>query len=95
MLLTHLRLCRLIYLPDFITPICHPDDSSLTHAGSSCAQFSVRLLTLTQLDAISDLYFYELYACLYLYLSDSYIYWVGDGMIPIFNLLCNHPSVVT
>ena len=51
--------------------------------------------TFTRLDAIPVLSFYELYACLYLYLSDLYIYWVGDGMIPIFNLLCNHPSVVT
>ena len=44
---------------------------------------------------ISVLYSYGSYACLYLYPTDLYIYWVGDGTLPIFNLLCNHPSVVT
>ena len=73
----------------------YPDDSSLSRAGSSYAQSSIRLLTLTRLDVISALYFYVSYACLYLYLADLYIYWVGDGTIPIFNLLCNHPKGVT
>ena len=63
--------------------------------GSSCAQSSIQCFTFTRLDDISVLYFYSSYACLYLYRTDLYIYWVGDGMIPIFNLLCNHPSVVT
>ena len=44
---------------------------------------------------ISILYFYGSPVCLYLYCTDLYIYWVGDGTIPIFNLLFNHPSVVT
>ena len=61
--------------------------SSLSDDFTTCS--------LIRLDAISDLYFYELYACLYLYCTDLYIYWVGDGTFPIFNLLCNHPSVVT
>ena len=76
-------------------PNCLPND---LFAGSRYAQSStwfVSLISLTQLDVILVSYFYELYACLYLYLSDMYIYWVGDGTIPIFNLLCNHPSVVT
>ena len=78
--LTHLRLWRLVL------------------AGLRYAQFSTRfvsLLSLTRLDVILVLYFYDSYACLYLYLPYLYIYWVGDGTIPIFNLLCNHPSVVT
>ena len=70
-------------------------DSSLSRAGSSYAQSSFRLLTLTRLDVILVSYLYGLYACLYLYRPYLYIYWVGDGTIPIFNLLCNHPSVVT
>ena len=53
------------------------------------------LISLTQLDDILVSYLYGFYARLYLYLSYLYIYWVGDGMIPIFNLLCNHPSIVT
>ena len=56
---------------------------------------SFTLLSLTRLDVILVLHFYVSYACLYLYLSYLYIYWVGDGTIPIFNLLCNHPKVVT
>ena len=48
-----------------------------------------------QFVCISVLYSYGSYACLYLYRTDLYIYWVGDGTIPTFNLLCNHPSVVT
>ena len=44
---------------------------------------------------ISVLYSYGSYARLYLYCTNLYIYWVGDGTLPIFNLLCNHPSVVT
>ena len=71
------------------------DDSSLSRTGSSCAQFSTDPYSLTRLDAILVLYFYGSYASLYLYLSDLYIYWVGDGTFPIFNLLCNHPKVVT
>ena len=63
--------------------------------GSSYAQFSIWCFSLTQLDDIPVLYSYGLYASLYLYFLDLYIYWVGDGMLPIFNLLCNHPSVVT
>ena len=65
------------------------------HPSSSYAQSSTRCISLTQLDDISVSYVYASYASLYLYLSDLYIYWVGDGTIPIFNLLCNHPSVVT
>ena len=56
---------------------------------------SLSLVSLTRLDGILVSYFYSFYTCLYLYLSYLYIYWVGDGTIPIFNLLCNHPSVVT
>ena len=52
-------------------------------------------LTLFRFVSILVLYFYGSYACVYLYLSDVYIYWVGDGTIPIFNLLCNHPKGVT
>ena len=62
------------------------------------AQFSTRLLvscSLSRLDVILVLYSFSFYACMYLYLPDLYIYWVGDGTIPIFNLLCNHPKVVT
>ena len=76
-------------------PNCLPND---LFAGSRYAQSSTRfvsLISLTRLDVILVSYFYELYACLYLYLSDMYIYWVGDGTIPIFNLLCNHPKGVT
>ena len=75
-----------------------PDDSSLYLTGFRYAQSSTRFvyfLSLTRLDVISVSYLYGFYACLYLYLSYLYIYWVGDGTIPIFNLLCNHPSVVT
>ena len=54
-----------------------------------------RLPYIYRLDDILVSYLYGLYASLYLYSPDLYIYWVGDGMIPIFNLLCNHPSVVT
>ena len=71
---------------------------SLYLAGSRYAQFStqfVSLLSLTRLDVILVSYVYGLYACLYLYRLYLYIYWVGDGTIPIFNLLCNHPSVLT
>ena len=67
-------------------------------AGSRYAQFSTRRfvsVTLTRLDVILVSHSYGFYVCLYLYCTDLYIYWVGDGMIPIFNLLCNHPSVVT
>ena len=56
---------------------------------------SFPFLSLTRLDDILVSYFYGLYACLYLYHPDLYIYWVGDGTIPIFNLLCNHPKGVT
>ena len=72
---------RLFPVPDFVTPSLLPGSLSLT--------------SLTRLDDISVPYLYGFYACLYLYLSDLYKYWVGDGTIPIFNLLCNHPSVVT
>ena len=67
-------------------------------AGSRYAQFSTRfvpLLSLTRLDVISVSHLYGPCARLYLYLTYAYKYWVGDGTIPIFNLLCNHPSVVT
>ena len=67
-------------------------------AGSRYAQSSTRFVTLvspTRLDDILVSYLYDSYACLYLYSQYLYIYWVGDGTIPIFNLLCNHPSVVT
>ena len=91
---THpVRLCGLVSSPGL--RYAHVDDSSLSCAGSSYAQSSVRLLTLTRLDVILVSYFYGSYACLYLYLPYVYIYWVGDGTIPIFNLLCNHPSVLT
>ena len=80
-------------LPDYGTPTLY--DSSVTRAGSSYAQSSIRLLTLTRLDVVLVFYPYGPYACLYSYLPYLYIYWVGDGTIPIFNLLCNHPSVVT
>ena len=69
-----------------------------TLAGSRYAQSSTRfvsLLSLTRLDDILVSYLYGSYACLYLYYTDLYIYWVGDGTIPIFNLLCNHPKGVT
>ena len=58
--------------------VCYPNNSSLVPAGSSYAQSSIRLLTLTRLDDISVLYHYGLCASLYLYLSDLYIYWVGE-----------------
>ena len=67
-------------------------------AGSRYAQSSTRRFvstSLTRLDVILVFYLYSFYACLYLYFSYLYIYWVGDGTIPIFNLLCNHPTVVT
>ena len=67
-------------------------------AGFRYAQSSTRFvspLSLTRLDDILVSYLYGFYACLYLYLPYMYIYWVGDGTIPIFNLLCNHPSVLT
>ena len=72
---------RMIRLPVLLAPSSLPND------------FTV--YSLTRLDAISVLHFYALYACLYLYRTDLYIYRVGDGSLPIFNLLCNHPSVVT
>ena len=72
---------RMIHLPDFVTPSLLPDVSPL--------------VSLTRLDDILVSYHYSIYASLYLYRTDLYIYWVGDGTIPIFNLLCNHPSVVT
>ena len=75
------RTTRLFPVPVLLAPSLLPDDFTLC--------------SLTRLDAISVLYFYKLYACLYLYRTNLYIYWVGDGTIPIFNLLCNHPSVVT
>ena len=66
----------------------------LVHYAQSSTWF-VPLLSLTRLDDILVTYRYGLCARLYLYLLYLYIYWVGDGTIPIFNLLCNHPSVVT
>ena len=66
--------------------------------GLRYAQSSTRRFTscsLTRLDVILVFYLYGLCASLYLYFPDSYIYWVGDGTIPIFNLLCNHPKGVT
>ena len=35
------------------------------------------------------------YERLYLYLTDYYIYGLEMGLLPIFNLLCNHPKDVT
>ena len=70
----------------------------LSVPSSSYAQSSTRRFisySLTRLDDIPVLYFYgstPLCTCIS---PDLYIYWVGDGTIPIFNLLCNHPSVVT
>ena len=91
---THpVRLLRLVSSPGL--RYAHIDDLSLTRAGSSYAQSSTRLLTLTRLDVVLVSHSYGFYACLYLYLPYLYIYWVGDGTIPIFNLLCNHPSVLT
>ena len=75
------RTIRLFPLPVLLVPSSLPDDFTVS--------------SLTRLDAISISYRYGLYARLYLYCTDLYIYWVGDGTIPIFNLLCNHPSVVT
>ena len=76
-------------------PVCLPVNSSPSRAGSSYAQSLVRLLTLTQLDIILALYVYGLTPLCTCISRHLYIYWVGDGTIPIFNLLCNHPSVVT
>ena len=73
--LTFSRLCLLLILFGYY-------DSSLSRAGSSYAQSSVRLLTLTQLDVIRVSYVYGSYARLYLYFPYLYIYWVGDGTIP-------------
>ena len=81
-----------------LRPLVSRTTRLFTLAGSHYTQSSTRfvsLLSLTRLDDISVSYVYGSYASLYLYLSDLYIYWVGDGTIPIFNLLCNHPSVVT
>ena len=60
-MLTFSRLCLLLILFS-----CY--DSSLTRAGSSYAQSSIRLLTLTRLDVVLVPYPYGFYACLYLYL---------------------------
>ena len=65
----------------------------LRYAQSSTCRFVSH--TLTRLDNISVLYSFSFYARLYLYLPDLYKYWVGDGTIPIFNLLCNHPKGAT
>ena len=75
------RTTRLLPVPVLLAPSLLPNDFT-SH-------------TLTRLDTISILYSFSSYTCLYLYRTDLYIYWVGDGTIPIFNLLCNHPSVVT
>ena len=76
--------------------LCYPDSLiSPVLVTPSSLPGSFSLLSLTRLDVISVPYGYGLYACLYLYRPYVYIYWVGDGTIPIFNLLCNHPSVVT
>ena len=76
-------------------PVCYPNDSSLSLPVLLAPSLLPDDFTFTRLDAVSVLYVYGSYGSLYLYLSDLYIYWVGDGMIPIFNLLCNHPKVVT
>ena len=81
-----------------LRPYVTPTIRLLTVPSSSYTQFSTRRFVpflLTQLDDILVFYLYGLCASLYLYFPDLYKYWVGDGMIPIFNLLCNHPSVVT
>ena len=90
-----LSLCRRRFP---LRPLVSRTTRLFTFAGSRYAQSSTRfvsLISLTRLDDILVSYLYGFYACLYLYLSDVYIYWVGDGTIPIFNLLCNHPKVVT
>ena len=38
---------------------------------------------------------FPILVCLYLYLTDVYIYGLEMGLLPIFNLLCNHPKGVT
>ena len=38
---------------------------------------------------------FPFYEYLYLYLADYYIYGLEMGLLPIFNLLCNHPKGVT
>ena len=89
------RLCLLRLSRTSLRPML-PEPSRF--AGSRYAQFSTRFvspLSLIRLDVISVSHLYGLCARLYLYLPYMYIYWVGDGTIPIFNLLCNHPSVVT
>ena len=82
----HLCLSPVMSLISFVSPVLVTPNLL---PGSST------LLSLTRLDVISISHFYGLYACLYLYRPYVYKYWVGDGTIPIFNLLCNHPSVVT
>ena len=84
------RLSRTSLRPFVSRTICSP-----VLVTPSLLPGSLSLASLTRLDVISVSYLYGSYACLYLYLPDLYIYWVGDGMIPIFNLLCNHPKVVT
>ena len=81
-------------LRPYVTPMIR----LLSVPGSSYAQFFTRHFVsflLTRLDNILVSYSYGLCASLYLYSPDLYINRVGDGTIPIFNLLCNHPSVVT
>ena len=76
MLLTRSGYVDSSLVPDFVMPICLLDDSSLSRPSSSCTQSSTRRFTscsLTRLDAISVLYFYEPYASLYLYLLSEYI----------------------
>ena len=76
------ELCAaMTFYPALVTPNLLPGSSTL--------------LSLTRLDVVLVSYLYGSCARLYLYVSYLYIYWVGDGTIPIFNLLCNHPSVVT
>ena len=103
-LMSSFRLSRttsyLCYPDSLISPVLVTPYVTRTSclAGFRYAQSSTRFvspLSLTRLDDILVSYLYGFYACLYLYLSYLYIYWVGDGTIPIFNLLCNHPSVVT
>ena len=81
----------LLVSPVPVTPSLLPDFSSVT-----------RLLTLTRLDAISISYQYDLFVTrlpftsLCTCISQTCIYTgLEMGTIPIFNLLCNHPSVVT
>ena len=101
-MLTFSRLCLLLifgYGDSFSQTSLRPYVTRMIFlAGSRYAQFSTRRFvstSLTRLDVILVLYFYGSYACLYLYRTDLYKYWVGDGTIPIFNLICNHPKVVT